>query len=289
LDGSSPVGVEKLKPPADPSVPPLISLVTVSFNQAQYLETCIRSVLDQNYPNLEYIVVDGGSNDGSVAIIEKYQKAFKHIIIEPDNGQSDALNKGFRLASGEIMNWLCSDDALMPGALEHVARAFRQHDADLIVGGCTRIRETSADVIHLHHSALPLGRTVRLDPYDILKFMRSWQKGNYFFQPEVFFSRRIWQSSGAYVKEWLHYAMDYDLWLRMALAGASARAIASPIAYSRVHALQKTRDDAVYLHQLRVMMEEFSEMFDLLIEASPAPAEQGRIDHLTRRGNGGPS
>ena len=264
------VAVERLAPPAMPSRRPRISIVSVSFNQAAYLESCIRSVIDQNYPDLEYIMVDGGSTDGSVAIIERYRHAFAHVIVESDDGQSDALNKGFRLATGEVMNWLCSDDLLAPGALERVGRAYRVHGADLIVGGCARIRESADDIMYLHHSTLPLGRSVKLDPYDILKFMRSWQSGNYFFQPEVFFSRRIWLGSGAYLKPHLYYAMDYDMWLRMALAGAVARAIAPQIGYSRVHELQKTRDDRVYLHQLGLMMEEYAEMFDRLAEASEA-------------------
>jgi hypothetical protein len=126
----------------------------------------------------------------------------------------------------------------------------------------------SSAIDHSHYSALPLGRTVGLDPYDILQFMRSWQDGNYFFQPEVFFSRRIWEASGAYLKPHLEYAMDYDMWLRMALAGATARAIPQLIGVSRVHAAQKTRADRVYLHQLRILMEEYAEMFEHLEAAA---------------------
>ena len=169
---------------------PKISIVTVSFNQSRYLEAALRSVLDQNYPNLEYIVVDGGSTDGSVDIIEKYRSRLSHAIIEPDEGQSDALNKGFRLATGEIMNWLCSDDLLEPGALFRVADLYRRFEPDLIAGGCVRIGETRTAEILRHHSALPVGRPVPLSLVDMLQFMHSWQSANYFFQPEVFFSRR---------------------------------------------------------------------------------------------------
>jgi Glycosyl transferase family 2 len=249
---------------------PKISLVAVSFNQAPYLEASIRSVLDQSYPNLEYIVVDGGSTDGSAEIIERYRDRCHTIIMEPDRGQSNALNKGFRHASGDIMNWLCSDDLLEPKSLEAVGRAYRRHGADFIAGGCARIGETRADEHILHHTALPLQRTVALEPLDILKFMRSWQAGRYFYQPEVFFSRRVWLESGAYIKEHLYYAMDYDLWLRMALSGATVRHIPVTIGCSRVHALQKTQNDRKYLHQMRQLMEEYRDLFETLRAHDPA-------------------
>jgi hypothetical protein len=91
--------------------------------------------------------------------------------------------------------------------------------------------------------------------------MHSWQKGHYFYQPEVFFSRRIWEASGAYVKRHLHYGMDYDLWLRMALAGASARHIPPMLACSRMHRQQKTRDDHAWYHQFRQLLEEYRDLF----------------------------
>jgi GT2 family glycosyltransferase len=252
---------------------PKISVVSVSYNQAQYLEASIRSILDQGYPNLDYVIIDGGSTDGSIEIIERYREHFSHVVIEPDDGQSNALNKGFRLATGDIMNWLCSDDLLMPGALQAVADTWRLHHADLVVGGCLRIRDSIDDLIHEHHAAIPLGATMELDAYDILKFMGSWQKGHYFFQPEVFFSRRIWDAAGSYLKEHLFYAMDYDMWLRMGLAGASVRVIPPALGCSRVHEAQKTKDDRVYLHQLARMMDEYAEMFAALEKAAgPLPA-----------------
>ena len=243
---------------------PKISVVTVSFNQAQYLEASIRSVLDQDYPNLDYIVVDGGSTDGSVEIIERYRDRCDLLIIEPDRGQSEALNKGFLRATGETMNWLCSDDLLEPGSLFEIGRAYRETGADIIAGGCMRIGEKRNEVHHLHHTRLPMGETVRLAPLDMLHFMRSWQASNYFFQPEVFFSRRVWEASGAYLKEHLFYAMDYDLWLRMALSGATAYHIPATIGCSRIHAAQKTQADRKYLHQMRALMEEYKAMFATL-------------------------
>ena len=103
---------------------PKISIVTPSFNQAQYLEETIRSVLLQGYPNLEYFVYDGGSTDGSVDILRRYGAFLDGWVSERDKGQSDAINKGFARCTGEVVNWLCSDDVLLPGALSQVGQAF---------------------------------------------------------------------------------------------------------------------------------------------------------------------
>jgi GT2 family glycosyltransferase len=253
-----------LPPDPDKSGWPKISIVMPSFNQASYLEEAIRSVLDQNYPFLEFILVDGGSTDGSIEIISRYRAQCSAVIVESDKGQSDALNKGFSLATGEVMNWLCSDDLLEPGALERVAIAYRRHEADLIAGGCVRIGGTRAQILHRHHNSLKLGVTGSLDALDILKFTRSWEAANYFFQPEVFFSRRIWDLSGAMIKRHLYYAMDYDLWLRMALAGATFRHLPVMIGSSRVHTAQKTQNDRVYLYQIEQMMAEYQHFFESL-------------------------
>jgi GT2 family glycosyltransferase len=258
--------LSRLERPAAPekSSWPKISIVMPSFNQAPYLEAAIRSVLDQNYPFLQFIIVDGGSTDGSLDIVSRYREQFSAVIVESDEGQSDALNKGFALATGEIMNWLCSDDLLEPGSLECVASAFLRHRADLIAGGCIRIGATRDEETYRHHNSLRLGVTMPLDALDILKFIRSWESANYFFQPEVFFSRRIWDLSGAMIKNHLFYAMDYDLWLRMALAGATFRHLPVMIGCSRVHPTQKTQSNRVYLHQIRQMMEEYKYLFQSL-------------------------
>ena len=105
--------------------PPRISIVTPSFNQGQFLEETIRSVLEQGYPNLEYMVIDGGSTDGSIEIIRKYEKRLAYWTSEPDRGQADAINKGWRRATGEILAYLNSDDTYCPNALRLAAEAFR--------------------------------------------------------------------------------------------------------------------------------------------------------------------
>lgn len=279
-DAGVPMVAELIVPQEDGVAWPKISVVTVSFNQAAYLEASIRSVLDQRYPNLEYIVVDGGSTDGSAEIIERYRDRCDTVIVEPDRGQSDALNKGFARATGEIMTWLCSDDLLEPGSLEAAGRAYARYGADVIAGGCVRIGESRGDVLNLHHADLPLGRTEKLEPLDILRFMRSWQSGKYFYQPEVFFSRRAWRAAGSYLKEHLHYAMDYDLWLRLALAGATVRRLPVPIGCSRVHAQQKTQDDKKYLHQMRALMKEYRTLFETLRahDRETAPVQEQRAE-----------
>ncbi len=281
------VGIFRISPTAAPShwrvelVPfadmqaaadlPKISIVTVSFNQAAYLERTIESVLKQGYPNLEYVIVDGGSTDGSTKIIDRYSEHFASVVVEPDKGQSDALNKGFRLTSGEVMNWLCSDDLLEPDALHRIAETYVAHKPDLIVGGCVRIGEEREVELARHHTAILMGDTVPLDPFDMIRFMGSWQRGHYFFQPEVFFSRRIWNAAGAFIKPHLFYAMDYDMWLRMALAGATIRHIPSFLGCSRVHAAQKTQSNQYYLPQIEQIMNEYKELFGRLL-SSPGPA-----------------
>jgi GT2 family glycosyltransferase len=243
---------------------PIISVIMVSYNQAAYLEDAILSVLDQDYPKLNLIIVDGASTDGSVEIIERYRQYFSKVIIEPDEGQSDALNKGFEYATGDIMNWLCSDDLLAPQSLFNVGVTFTKHRVDLVAGGCTRISGKERTTLYDHHSFFPLSKTVRLSAKDILKFMHSWQKGNYFFQPELFFSRRIWERSGACVRKNLYYGMDYDLVLRFALAGASIRRIPEVIGISRIHEHQKTQSDEMYLYQFEGMMRDYTRMFQSL-------------------------
>jgi GT2 family glycosyltransferase len=220
---------------------PKISMVMVSFNQAVFLEEGIRSVLDQGYPNLEFIVVDGGSTDGSVEILERYRARLDCLVIERDKGQSDGLNKGFDRATGDILSWLNSDDLLFPGALFRVSEAFQLHGVDIVAGGCKQVKQDGRDLVVAHHNHLPFGFKTPLPLADLLDFDNKWQGGAFFYQPEVFFSHDIWRRSGGGLRLDLYYVLDYDLWVRMAAAGATVVHIPDFLAASRIHDQQKTK------------------------------------------------
>jgi len=238
--------------PAQPAEWPKISVVTVSYNQAAYLEATIRSVLDQNYPNLEYIIVDGGSTDGSVEIIKKYAERLTWWVSEQDGGQSEALNKGFARATGSVLTWLNSDDRLAPGSLFTVGQTFLLHATDVVAGRCARVMDLQPIPRHIHRCALPLDRIVPLSLPELLDLDGCWLQGNFFHQPEVFFTRELFDRAGGRLREDLYYSMDYDLWVRMAKAGARIFAVPEVLAIFREHEKQKTGGPHVpYLPELR--------------------------------------
>lgn len=238
---------------------PKISMVMVSFNQAPFLEEGIQSILSQNYPNLEFIMIDGGSTDGSVDILERYRDSFAALVIEKDKGQSDGLTKGFDRATGEIVSWLNSDDLLLPGALYRVAEAFMRYGVDMVAGGCRQVEEDGIEVVLSHHNHLPFGKRVPLPLQDLLDFDGRWLKGCFFFQPEVFFTRDIWLRSGGGLRLDLYYVLDYDLWLRMAAAGATIVHTPHYLASSRIHKLQKTTfGETPFVPEARRLLEDYA-------------------------------
>jgi glycosyltransferase involved in cell wall biosynthesis len=183
---------------------PRISVVTPSFNQGKFLEQTIRSVLLQGYPNLEYIVIDGGSTDDSVAIIKKYEGHLAYWVSEPDRGQSHAINKGFARASGEIMCWLNSDDFYLTSTLRTVAENLSQDTgAFAVVGHCVQVYEDGRPPYHGE------GRFEGIER--LLKFWKGYQM----HQPSIFWRREVFEKIG-YLNETQHYIMDFDYWVRVA-------------------------------------------------------------------------
>ena len=231
---------------------PKISVITASYNQGRYLEETIRSVLDQHYPNLEYIMVDGGSTDNSVDIIRKYSDRIAWWVSEKDEGPSQALNKGFAKSTGTILTWLNSDDRLAPGSLFTVAQQFLLHDPDLLSGRGARVTEREPQPHHLHRPVLTFGQLQPLPLAELLDLDRCWLQGWFFHPPEVFFHRRIFDRAGGQLREDLPYSLDYDLWVRLAKAGATILPLPEILAIFRDHAHQKTSGDLrPFLPELR--------------------------------------
>jgi len=178
---------------------PKLSIITPSFNQGQYLTQTIRSVLEQNYPNLEYLVLDGGSKDESVSIIQAHESKITYWVSEKDKGQSDAINKGFKIISGDVVNWLNSDDYYEEGSLHHVAEQFQTPSVTCylgtshIFGGSKEYFSHGTD-IYVNNLAKTIG-WARID------------------QPETFFRKYVIDEIGL-LNESLHFVMDKDLWIR---------------------------------------------------------------------------
>ena len=187
--------------------PPKISVITPSFNQANFIERTIRSILDQdvNFP-LEYIVVDGGSTDGTLDILEKYKNRL-NFISEQDEGQSDAVNKGITMASGEIIGWLNSDDVYLPGTLQKVADHFEVNPAlQWLYGYCRTIDENDEEI----RGWITCYKKNRSRRFNYKRLLTE----NFISQPAVFFRKDAFLKSGPLDLS-QHYAMDFDLWLRL--------------------------------------------------------------------------
>jgi glycosyltransferase involved in cell wall biosynthesis len=180
-----------------------ITIITPSYNQAPYLEATILSVLAQNYQDLEFIIIDGGSTDGSVEIIKKYEPFLSYWVSEPDSGQSEAINKGITKATGEIITWINSDDLLLPNALQAVKEEFTQQGAEtgVVFGGAVLFDETK-ELQTFYFTSNPCPE--------------AYVAGMIFAQPASFFRRCLLERIG-FLSEQLHYGMDYDLFARLSL------------------------------------------------------------------------
>jgi hypothetical protein len=239
---------------------PRITVVTPSFNQRKFLEDCISSVVGQNYPDLEYIVTDAGSTDGSIDLLRDAAPHFSRLIIERDDGQSDGLAKGFALATGDILTWINSDDMLAPNSLKRAALAFLEFGCDMVAGTVDRIGERSDELLWRCYPALPTLRPVELDYTLVSSWSDGWRNQDYFYQPEVFFSRTVWQRAGAHLKRHLYWSMDWELWTRFAMTGAVIVRIPDLLGYSRLHKNQKTQND-LYLPQMAGIFNELRQVF----------------------------
>jgi glycosyltransferase involved in cell wall biosynthesis len=218
--------LERLPTTNPPDKYPHISLVTPSFNQVQFVGHTLQSVLNQEYPNLEYIVIDGASSDGSQQVIAQVEEHLTHWISEADRGQTEAINKGFRLTTGEIMGYLNSDDVLLPGALNTIADYFaRRPDIDVIYGHRILIDE----------QGMAIGRWI-LPPHTSLAY--TWQ--DFVPQETMFWRRSIWEQAGGHLDESFRFAMDWELIARFSSVGAQFYRVPHYLAAFRVHAKQKT-------------------------------------------------
>ena len=214
---------------------PKISIITPSFNQGRFLEGTIISVLDQGYANIEFIIIDGGSSDNSVNIIKKYAKHISYWVSENDRGQAHAINKGLKRATGEIVNWLNSDDLLAPYALHTIAKAFgKSQESDFyygdfsIIDGAGREMFARKNASYCKYSLL-YGRQLSC-------------------QPAVFFKRQLLEKIG-YLDENLSFCMDQEFWARAAVEGTKFCQIKNNLAKTRFHGDSKTSRLQKDLHE----------------------------------------
>jgi len=240
-----------------------IAVVVPSYNQAAFLEETLRSLFYQRHPRLAVYVVDGGSTDGSAELIRRYQSHLTYWVSEPDRGQSDALNKGFAHTSEDWLGWLNSDDLLLPGALQALEDAIIRHPEESWFAGAGWFIDA-------------LGQRIR--PYrapaqtcwaqDFVPWTDKW-----FAQPGCFFSRKLYQTAGGFLREDLHYAMDLDLWLRMG-QHAPMRPLEFEMGAYRLHDKSKTISQ-------RPAMER--EVVQVLLENLGLEAALERVEYLAQQ------
>ena len=202
-----------------------ISVVTPSYNQGHFIEETITSVLDQQYPNLEYIIIDGGSTDQTVEIIKKYEKHLKFWVSEKDSGQANAINKGLKHCTGEIFNWLNSDDYLAPGALNKISDAFSDPSVDVVAGHVNNFSSTASEIVS--------------NQYLSADNLMRWTPGTQFVQPGVWLRKKLLEECGA-IDEQFHYAFDWDLLIRYLYKFSSVKYLEDVLVNFRLHGDSKT-------------------------------------------------
>ncbi len=231
---------------------PLVSIVTPSYNQARFLEQTIQSVLNQDYPHIEYIIVDGGSTDGSVDIIRRYADRLAWWVSEPDRGQTDAINKGFARARGQIFAWLNSDDTLEPHAVREAVAYLQAHpEVGLVYGDANFIDEE--------------GRVIGRYPAAQTDYRRLRRGYVHIPQPAAFFRASLWHQVGP-LDPSFYFAMDYDLWVRIARI-SRLQYVPRVWANYRIHGDAKTMraDDRCWPEMLRVHFRDGGSWFSILV------------------------
>jgi len=231
---------------------PLVTIVTPSYNQAEFLEETIQSVFAQDYPHIEYIVIDGGSTDGSVEIIRRYEDRLAWWVSEPDQGQTDAINKGFARAQGEILAWLNSDDTYEPHAVsEAVAFLLAHPEVGLVYGDANYIDEQ--------------GRVLGRFPAAQTDYRRLRRGYVHIPQQAAFFRADLWRQVGP-LDPSFYFAMDYDLWVRLARV-SELRYVPRLWANFRIHRNAKTHkdDDRCWPEMLRVHYRDGGSVFSVIV------------------------
>lgn len=232
---------------------PRFTVITPSLNQSGFIERTITSVLEQGYPNLEFFVVDGGSTDGSVEIIERYAEDLTWWVSEPDEGQTDALNKGLARATGEFVGYLNSDDYYLPGALDAAVEAFAASGAEWVVGA-SRFEDAEGRQIEVWRPTLPIyGR-----PWWITA---PWGVP----QPSSFWRRRVFEQLGPFRQD-LHYVFDTEHELRLVLSGRMPATVDRELAVRVLHDEAKSADPALFQRE--------AEKFDEILRHWLTPAER---------------
>lgn len=211
---------------------PRITIVTPSYNQAPYIEATIRSVLLQGYPNLEYIIIDGGSDDGAVDIIRKYEPWLAYWVSEKDRGQYHAINKGFARATGEIMAWLNSDDMYLPGGLARAALAMKSERERPWVTGLKAFWDASGNLTHK-------GRPQKFNRLFIRAGLYEGRRLGWIQQESSLWAHWLWDRAGGCLDDQMQFAADSELWRRFAKY-ANLYQIPESIAGFRMHSRQKT-------------------------------------------------